>query len=340
MARTRIGTAVWYAVLAVLWGATGLLFLRAVPLVMSQWRTWEGFVASQPRAVTVLEDPLNQYDPTLGWKHIPNKDATILEGFRVHINSRGFRADEEYSDQIPAERYRIVGVGDSFTFGNVPQEETWPALLEKKDPRLQVINMGASAYGVDQMYLWYRQDGVRLKADLVIVAAIMADFERVYLYKWMSGHGRPRLTYSQGALTVTNVPVPPRVEPGKLNIHPMDLRAFRDPRSAGFVPGDDELPYRIVEAFQMLVQSQGARFLLVLLPEWKDFDDDRRGPVRDFCQKHRIPFLDLTGQFQQSTAGKPRISVFRGPADLHYNSYGNEIVAEGVFTYLRTLGYR
>lgn len=81
----------------------------------------------------------------------PNYE-TVVEAVSVHTNSEGFRDDEFLPEKPPGE-FRILAVGDSFTFGNkVEQDETWPQQLEKilmeeTGGPVQVINAGL--WGLD-----------------------------------------------------------------------------------------------------------------------------------------------------------------------------------------------
>src|SRR5262245_48911387 len=69
------------------------------------------------------------YDELLGWRRLPGR---ILPGDMqpITINAQGFRAPYEYTADVPAGRYRIVCVGDSFTQGVGTDSETYPSQLE------------------------------------------------------------------------------------------------------------------------------------------------------------------------------------------------------------------
>ncbi len=93
-------------------------------------------------------------------------------GTDVHINGAGFR-DREYATG-KGERYRLVALGDSITFGNnLRSEETWPEELER---RLQgvaqgadVLNLGVPGYDSCQEVAFLEEVGVRFAPDLVVV---------------------------------------------------------------------------------------------------------------------------------------------------------------------------
>ncbi len=67
--------------------------------------------------------------------------------FQLTISSQGLR-NPEVSAKKPTDVYRILALGDSFTYGwGVRLEDSWPKLLEKKlvipGKRVEIINAGA-----------------------------------------------------------------------------------------------------------------------------------------------------------------------------------------------------
>ncbi len=123
-------------------------------------------------------DTLCEYDASLGWKNKANyarwrkpPDA-LLDRVRYAHNSKGLR-DDEYPYQKPANTYRILVLGDSFTYGfGVEQTETMAEVLErllKEQGDFEVVNMGVAGYGVGQEMLYYEMEGYKYQPDLVIL---------------------------------------------------------------------------------------------------------------------------------------------------------------------------
>lgn len=111
------------------------------------------------------------FDERLGWTKIPlSHGVSNRTGYPIEyrINSKGLR-ESETTYKIPDDVFRIVLIGDSFTFGwGVPIEKHFPTLLEEQIKNIEVINMGAEAYGIDQELLFLRPEGFRYETDLVI----------------------------------------------------------------------------------------------------------------------------------------------------------------------------
>ena len=94
---------------------------------------------------------------------------------RVFIDEHGYRVPEQ-SQAPAADAFRIVGLGDSFTFGSgVEAEEVYleriEALLNERSPDhpAAVINAGAGGMGLDNEVRLLQVDGDLLQPDLVIV---------------------------------------------------------------------------------------------------------------------------------------------------------------------------
>lgn len=95
--------------------------------------------------------------------------------FEVPIvtNSSGFR-DKEIEPKS-SQTFRIVGLGDSFTFANgVTLEETYLKQLEQRMPEfngktIEVINCGVPAYTLLQEYRLLRTIEAQMQPDIVLV---------------------------------------------------------------------------------------------------------------------------------------------------------------------------
>ena len=126
---------------------------------------------------------------------------------------------------------RAVCSGDSFTYGyGVGNDQTWCARLAAINLCLDTVNLGQGGYGVDQAYLRYRRDAGTLDHDLHLFAFISSDFTRMRSDSFR-GYGKPVLKLEDGALVVTNVPVPRRpwlAKPLKAVMEDVqDLRMFQ-----------------------------------------------------------------------------------------------------------------
>jgi len=131
-------------------------------------------------------------DPDLAYELKPGYDGTSY-GSEVAVNSMGFRGPECSTEPRPGV-FRVVCVGDSFTFGmGVKYEQAWPARLQTELPppagfrEVEVINAGVSGYNLIQYCQEIADKVIPLKPHLVVVGLVGNDLapsfhaERGYL---------------------------------------------------------------------------------------------------------------------------------------------------------------
>lgn len=108
-------------------------------------------------------------DPDLGHVLRPG----VADG-AVKTNSFGFRDRETTLDKAPG-TLRIVGIGDSFTFGSTYPRGIYLEVLEELlagaglSVRVEVINTGVPGYSTHQELGHLRKFGLRLAPDLVVL---------------------------------------------------------------------------------------------------------------------------------------------------------------------------
>ena len=123
--------------------------------------------------------------PDVRGELIPGTHASYI-GVPVAINAVGLR-DHEVAIPKPPGIVRIVGVGDSVTFGyGVRLEETFLKVLEQRlnaDPngaramRYEVLNAGVGATGLNDYYYFIEARAPTLEPDLVLVNVVLNDIE-------------------------------------------------------------------------------------------------------------------------------------------------------------------
>ena len=152
---------------------------------------------------------MGQFDEKLGWSKIPlTHGVSERTGYAVEyrINSKGLR-DEETTYKKPEDTFRIVLVGDSYTFGfGVPIEKHFSTLLEGYFQNVEVINMGIDGFGVDQELLYLKLEGFRYKPDLVL-AYVPHYAEHRHMHITRFGKNKPRYLLVNGNLILTHSPV-------------------------------------------------------------------------------------------------------------------------------------
>ena len=127
--------------------------------------------------------------------HVPGTSLSEFygPGRGLTINRDGFRGVEDYIGHKPKDRFRVVCLGDSFTLGyGVDDRDTFPARLERIEPRVQAVNMGQGGYSVGQCCLWHRRTGASLEADALVFAFIADDIWRMGGERMANGYAKPQ----------------------------------------------------------------------------------------------------------------------------------------------------
>lgn len=119
-------------------------------------------------------------DGRLFW-HKPDLELD-LGSFKMRTNALGFRGPAATA-QKPADRFRILVLGDSVAFGwGVDEEHTflrrfesdWNATHERK---IEVLNAGHLVYDSVQQQALLRDQGLSLSPDLVLLVYVVNDIE-------------------------------------------------------------------------------------------------------------------------------------------------------------------
>ena len=116
------------------------------------------------------------YDEHAGWS--PRPLGASADGMYL-ADQHGLRASAAAPREIPADKTRILLVGDSFAHSDeVRCEESLGAAIEKALPQSVVLNAGVPGFGTDQAYLRYLALRDELKPSVVILGVHQNDFER------------------------------------------------------------------------------------------------------------------------------------------------------------------
>jgi len=155
------------------------------------------------------------FDPILGWRNRPGASVTYNRReykTRVEINSLGFRDIERSPRKKPGTR-RVLVMGDSFIEAYaVERDKGITRRAEDSAARAgcpaEVINAGVHGYSIDQEYLWYRQEGRALDADIVVMAVYYNDIVQTVRTRYW-GSPTPLLEVRDGELAPVNTPLEP-----------------------------------------------------------------------------------------------------------------------------------
>ena len=152
-------------------------------------------------------------DALLGYAFLPGARYTVIPaegcpgwGSSGRINALGLR-DREHEHRRRPGTFRILALGDSYTEGfQLDLPRIWPEVLEHRlnergdSLRYEVINAGRSAMGTGTQLLYYRREGRRYDADVVVLLFVPNDFRDNSMV--LSGRPQAYFTRTEGGLAL------------------------------------------------------------------------------------------------------------------------------------------
>jgi hypothetical protein len=206
--------------IALAWGAaeltswTGLYVLRRTGRISERAGSALTLTAGHRERIESWIDPGGIYfahSPALGWTIKPNGQAHIYRS-----NMHGIRADREYALTPPSGVVRIASFGDSFTHcAEVAVDDSWQRRLELLDSKFEALNFGVDAYGPDQSFLRYVEDGPRFRPHIVLVGFMSENllrtvsvFRPFYQPRTGAPFTKPRFVLDGPGLRLVPNPIP------------------------------------------------------------------------------------------------------------------------------------
>ncbi|MCA9425737.1 MAG: hypothetical protein KC994_11715 [Candidatus Omnitrophica bacterium] len=287
------------------------------------------------------------------------------------FNSLGLR-DREYPIEKPAETERILVLGDSITAAlQVADEEVYTEILEASLNRpesathYEVINAGISGFGQGDELKMFEYVGKKLKPDIVLVQMSpindlsenlycrwyeirdgkvhsLADIQpnwAVRLEEFLGRHSH-FVQFLRGRLHAyfgDQGEHFQKIADHKRRYH--DYLYANNGNKEDFAK-DWDVTFAYLDELEERVEEGGAKFGVAIRPLDPDVQGIREDPyprdlIIEHCQKHGVPWLDLTQPFRERAEGDLYRLRFRG--DSHWRPEGHEWAAEEI---LQFLGHR
>jgi lysophospholipase L1-like esterase len=241
------------------------------------------------------------------------------------INADTLNDRYNYSVEKPPSTFRIITLGDSFTFGvYVNTGDNWTELLEdmlnahcktKDIQNIEVINLGVVGYDVQYIARRYKIRGVKYHPDLIIYLESSSGFERLMdLYEPLIKKYKQSLTQEEKS----------------------EARQKND-YSLAWTKTQEEISRRYSQE-QIFEQVHAA---------WQDFFQ-----IKGLTKVVIGTFSNISSQDKSKlkvwTAGQPKVNLYFGIRDIytndgalpdgHPNKHGHAMIAEDIFTYLKNNG--
>jgi hypothetical protein len=320
--------------------------------------------------------PWSEGDRMLGFKYVPNQTGTWVVGrfgddkAQYHINSHGWNATRDYSEQRNPGTSRIAVIGDSYIEAlNVPPEAAVAGVLEKRLSRIskvEVYPFGVSGAALSHYLAMMRYVRARFSPDLYIINIVHNDFEeslpimgravfhavhpvgdsyqevppekyRPVLFRRMMGH------LATVRYLVTNL---------KLNDIALTQNLGRENQHQRFDANIDVSTMNVIKMrgvvkylFKKYIQEvdDDRKKLILVIDALRQSIYEGASPKIGFpfqynrltaevCQELSLYCLDLTDPFWQDFKQNKR--RFNSVIDGHWDAYGHEVAAKALEDFL------
>jgi lysophospholipase L1-like esterase len=272
-------------------------------------------------------------------------------------NSLGFR-DVEHAEVAPPGTFRILGLGDSFTYGvGAPFEQTYLYRLEAmlddrpgEHPRVAVIKTGIPRFYPELQRILLDRYGRPFRPDLVVAGFLPNDVLDTHL-------GIDAVRVDPGGFLKTQQ----AAELGALgtwayqrsHVARLVLRRYvRWQIGRKFHPdfpavyranGAHEPEWRQIEReyerIAAICAELGARFVILHIPQMGPWTEESRYPAQRlaaWAASRGVGFVDALPALQQATGGGEPLYF---PKDTHCTPAGYAVIAEVLYGYLTREGF-
>lgn len=229
--------------------------------------------------------------PDLGHRHRPNADAQLM-GVAVKTDSHGFRSTE-IPVKVPPGVARIAFVGDSTTLGwGVAQNETAAArvtaALVAEGRKVDSYNLGVGNHNTLQELTWFRDVGVAMKPDIIVLSYFINDAEPMPTYgqtSWLDEHSAAWVVFRYRLDSLAR-------QFGEAPDWKRYYRELYNNDAAGW-----QQTRKALQGFATTAHELGIKLVVYNIPELREFKPypfaDVTAKVRADVEGLGIPFFDL-----------------------------------------------
>ena len=281
-----------------------------------------------------------------GYKLVANQRGSYTLDKPVRTNAYGFR-DGDWDMPKPVGRFRVMTIGDSFTFGNnASEEDGYPATLERllqaSLPDAEVVNTGIGGWNIDNETEFFITEGVEYEPNVLVFGFFNNDYgdpdSEIYIPPLSSDL---RLESRPGWLRWVPYRVLFLIKRSAVVVYLRDwiavVRASDDTWQRRLFRNEIDLDSdpRVQFTYKQLLRvkdacdQRGIQMVLVVLPSVNTFWIERGSlafvdHLKDFVESHGIHFADLSeGLWEMGDTNR----FFGYPWDNHYTAAGHRLIA-------------
>ncbi len=280
------------------------------------------------------------------------------------LNSRGFK-DKEFTEK-KENVYRIIGIGDSFTYGVVPYKFNYLTLLgsqlKKDNYNIEVLNMGIPCIGPKEYLSLFVKEGLELKPNMLLLTFYIgndfSDLEKrndIYDYSYVATFLRYLITlgtkyegkiYNQGNYC-DDKPTFNR----KTYFDILKYRSFIYLKGNNNFVKLDNLALHYLSAINDICKKRNIKFIVVIAPDEFQINGVLQSElIEAFHPKLNKEKLDITLPNKELINGLNNLGItyidlypyfleksseiLYRPRDTHWNIAGNQLAANIIQAHL------
>lgn len=294
------------------------------------------------RALDPLDVPpsLSRGHPERGYQLRAGFDGTTRTGVHLTINALGMRGPDATREK-PAGVRRVLVLGDSVAFGwGVEEPATFARRLERQLGAelacpVEVLNAGVSGYGSVEESHYFRNEGLALAPDVVLIYQVendnvIATPARGAVAAWI----KDRIVYDSHLVNATvhavrllRWKVQARAGGGDAAAYAALQRRWPD------LPGSAESLAALREIGEA-ARAHGVRVVLASHPSNADdpsLDAPRNAALRALAEREGMRFVDASAGLHAHRGENLTVSA----TDGHPNGRGHELIAAALLPALR-----
>jgi lysophospholipase L1-like esterase len=266
-------------------------------------------------------------NPLIGHEHRPNASAELMD-VSVRTNSDGLR-DVDHSE-AHGDRYRIIFLGDSLTFGwGVNEAETFTSHLEaalnERSPT-EIINFGTGNYNTEQEVNLFLEKGLKYHPDKVVVFYFINDAEptpKKAPFAFLYESRLVTLAWSRLHALESHLG-------GRQNNYRTYYADLYQPEAPGW-----QRARAALLRLRDVCAERGIELQVVVLPELHELQaypfKKEHEAVVSYLRGIGVPVLDLTPMFNNET---DPMRLWVAPDDAHPNAVAHELIAKYALDFL------
>jgi len=245
----------------------------------------------------------------------------------IKINSDGFR-DREFSIEKPNNTFRIICLGDSFTFGQgVELNESYPKVLERKlnslnnGVKYEVLNFGVPGYNTWQEVEMLDVKGLKYSPDMVIFGYVHNDIVNTTLINEIL-----EKTWKEHEDELN------RLSPEKQKIKRVEISDSLLPLFASFENKNyDEIIEILKPSAEKLTNKTKEKSIKIIITNVAIFTPETH--LRALKNISLENGWYMTDNVFSSVTAPDTLSLYP-KKDPHPNPFAHELIANGIFNYL------